>query len=57
MMKQSHAKTRGLQVVDAMGQILVGKPLLALQFHNDLFFNHEIGQIFAYLPAFVANRK
>ena len=55
--EQSYAQTRGLQVIDALRQMLVGKVVHALQFHEELFLNHQIGHILAHVLAFIANRK
>jgi hypothetical protein len=43
--------------MDALRQMLVGQAIHALQFHDEIFFNHQIGHVFAHLLPFVADRK
>ena len=43
--------------MDAWRQMLVGKTVHALQFHDELFLNHQIGHRFADVLPFVAHRK
>ena len=47
--EHSDAKTGGLQVVDALRQMLVGKTFYTLQFYDEHVLNYQIGDIFAYV--------
>jgi hypothetical protein len=47
--EQCHAKTGGLQIIDALSQMFVAQPVHALQFQYDLLVDYQIGTIFAHI--------
>ena len=47
--RSGDSETGGLQIVDALRQMLVGKAVRTLQFHDELFLNHRIGHVFAHV--------
>src|SRR5260370_721959 len=55
--EQSHPKTGRLQVVDALGQVLVRELVHTLQLNDELFLHYQIGDIFPNILALVADGK
>jgi len=46
-----------LQIVDALRQMLAGKAIHALEFHDEFAFDYEVGEVFTDAFSFVANWK